>query len=512
MSLYILIVIGVLAGFAAGLAVSFIRSGKISGLKAECSNLKSNLDALQLSKKESEDQLRKDYTAQLESLQKSKKESEEQLRKDYNARIESLQAAKKESEEQLRKDYNAQIESLKQERKESESSIKSEYEQNLERERKNAKQLKEESDKQWEVKFEKLQESLQKLTAEQLGKKQEQLDESNRKQMEDLMKPLREKFEEFKKSVEESKKENAASKTSIEEKFKSTMELFQQSQDQAIKTLKEETAKIGSDANNLSKALKGDSKLQGDWGEMLLSSILENSGLRKGEEYFVQENIKDEEGKNYRPDVIVKLPEGKDIIIDSKVSLTAYSEAVAQEDEKKKESLINEHVKSVVKHIDELAAKDYIKKVNESSTGNYNPIGYVLMFVPNESSYICALKRDSTLGQYAYKKGVILVSPSNMMMALQLANNMWHIEKQNKNVQKIVDKAYSLYTKVSNFQDSFEKVSEKIESLGKTFEEARKQLYSGRGSVIKQVKGLTELGVNVSKDKQLTIPEAFDEE
>ncbi len=506
------IIAAALIGLAAGLTVSFIRSGRMSRLKAEYSNLENNFEALQLSRKETEEQLRKDYGAHIESLQKSKKESEEQLRIDFGGQIESLQKSKKESEEQLRKDYSSQIEALRQEKKDSESAIREEYEKRLERERNNSRQLKEESDRQWEIKFEKLQESLQKLTAEQLARKQESLGESNRRQMEELMKPLREKFEEFKRSVDESKKENAASKTAIEERFKSTMELFQQSQNQAIKTLQEETARIGSDANNLSKALKGDSKMQGDWGEMLLSSLLENSGLRKGEEYFVQENIKDEDGKNFRPDVIVKLPEGKDIIIDSKVSLTAYSEAVAENDEKKKESLIDEHVKSVVKHIDELAAKDYIKKVSESVSGSYNPVGYVLMFVPNESSYICALKRESGLGQYAYKKGVILVSPSNMMMALQLANNLWHVEKQNKNVQKIVDKAYSLYTKVSNFQDSFEKVSEKIESLGKTFEEARKQLYSGRGAVIKQVKGLTELGVNVSKDKQLTIPEAFDEE
>lgn len=426
--------------------------------------------------------------------------------------LEYLRQQKKEDEEKLREDYNRQIETLRQEKKESEATLREDFEKDLRRERENSIQLKEESDKQWEAKFGKLQESLRNLTAEQLGKKQESLDESNRRQMESLMKPLREKFEEFRKAVEESKKENAESKTAIEEKFNSTMKLFQQSQEQAISRIKEETAKIGSDASNLTKALKGDSKIQGDWGEMLLSTLLENSGLRQGEQYVLQETLKDEDGNNFRPDVIVKFPEGKAVIIDSKVSLTAYSSAVASDDEKEREALIKEHVRSVVRHIDELAAKEYGKRIKDSASKDYTPIGYVLMFIPNESSYICAMKQDPKLGQYAYKKGVIIISPSNLLMALQLAYNLWQIDRQNKNVQKIVDRATSLYEKVANFQGSFEKVGDKLLSLSNTFEEARKQLYSGRGSVVRQVKGLTELGVNVTGEKRIGIPEEFSDE
>ena len=253
-----------------------------------------------------------------------------------------------------------------------------------------------------------------------------------------------------------------------------------------------QTEKIGSDAANLTKALKGDSKMQGDWGEMVLETILENSGLRKDEEFFIQENTKDEEGKNYRPDVIVRFPEGRSVVIDSKVSLTAYSDALAAEDEAEQERLMKAHALSVRKHIDELAAKDYSKLVDDA-------IGFVLMFIPNETSYIAAMKQQPDLSRYAYQKKIIIISPSNLLMALQLAYNLWQYDRQNKNVEKIVKTAADLYDKVAGFEDTFMSVGDLITRLSGTFDKAKKQLYDGTGNVMRRVESLKGLGVTPKK-------------
>ncbi len=244
----------------------------------------------------------------------------------------------------------------------------------MENERLYAAKLRAESDQQWAQKLESLKQEMQRMTieqqkvaAEQLAAKQSALQENNRLQMDELLKPIKEQFADFKKSVEESKTQNEVNKKELQNTFEATMKLFQQEQQQAVLNLKEQTEKIGSDAANLTKALKGDSKMQGDWGEMVLETILENSGLRKDEEFFIQENTKDEEGKNYRPDVIVRFPEGRSVVIDSKVSLTAYSDALAAEDEAEQERLMKAHALSVRKHIDELAAKDYSKLVDDDN-------------------------------------------------------------------------------------------------------------------------------------------------
>lgn len=369
----------------------------------------------------------------------------------------------------------------------------------MENERLYAAKLRAESDQQWTQKLESLKQEMQRMTieqqkvaAEQLAAKQSALQENNRLQMDELLKPIKEQFADFKKSVEESKTQNEVNKKELQNTFEATMKLFQQEQQQAVLNLKEQTEKIGSDAANLTKALKGDSKMQGDWGEMVLETILENSGLRKDEEFFIQENTKDEEGKNYRPDVIVRFPEGRSVVIDSKVSLTAYSDALAAEDEAEQERLMKAHALSVRKHIDELAAKDYSKLVDDA-------IGFVLMFIPNETSYIAAMKQQPDLSRYAYQKKIIIISPSNLLMALQLAYNLWQYDRQNKNVEKIVKTAADLYDKVAGFEDTFMSVGDLITRLSGTFDKARKQLYDGSGNVMRRVESLKGLGVTPKK-------------
>ena len=389
----------------------------------------------------------------------------------------------------------SEIQSLKQSHASEVQSLKAQ----MENERLYAAKLRAESDQQWAQKLESLKQEMQRMTieqqkvaAEQLAAKQSALQENNRLQMDELLKPIKEQFADFKKSVEESKTQNEVNKKELQNTFEATMKLFQQEQQQAVLNLKEQTEKIGSDAANLTKALKGDSKMQGDWGEMVLETILENSGLRKDEEFFIQENTKDEEGKNYRPDVIVRFPEGRSVVIDSKVSLTAYSDALAAEDEAEQERLMKAHALSVRKHIDELAAKDYSKLVDDA-------IGFVLMFIPNETSYIAAMKQQPDLSRYAYQKKIIIISPSNLLMALQLAYNLWQYDRQNKNVEKIVKTAADLYDKVATFEDTFLGIGDLITRLSGTFEKAKKQLYDGTGNVMRRVESLKGLGVTPKK-------------
>lgn len=369
----------------------------------------------------------------------------------------------------------------------------------MENERLFAEKLRAESDQQWAQKLESLKQEMHRMTieqqkaaAEQLAAKQSALQENNRLQMDELLKPIKEQFADFKKSVEESKTQNEVNKKELQSTFEATMKLFQQEQQQAVTSLKEQTSKIGSDAANLTKALKGDSKMQGDWGEMVLETILENSGLRKDEEFFIQENTKDENGKNFRPDVIVRFPEGRSVVIDSKVSLTAYTDALAAETDEERERLMKSHALSVRKHIDELAEKDYSKLVEDA-------IGFVLMFIPNETSYIAAMKQQPDLSRYAYQKKIIIISPSNLLMALQLAYNLWQYDRQNKNVEKIVKTAADLYDKVATFEDTFTGIGDLITRLSGIYDKARKQLYDGTGNVMRRVESLKNLGVTPKK-------------
>ena len=270
------------------------------------------------------------------------------------------------------------------------------------------------------------------------------------------------------------------------------MRLFQQQQQQAVNALREQTDRIGSDAANLTKALKGDSKVQGDWGEMVLESMLEGSGLRKDEQYFIQQSTTDADGNRLRPDVVVRFPEGRSVVIDSKVSLTAYAQAVATDDEAARERLLKEHLRSVKAHIDELSRKKYDDVIDDA-------IGYVLMFMPIESSYIAAVKADPTITQYAYNKRIIVISPSNLMMSLQLAYNLWQYDKQGKNVENTIKLAADLYDKVAGFADTFAEIETGIEKLRQTYATAKNRLYEGSGNVMRRVEQLKKLGVMPKK-------------
>ena len=364
--------------------------------------------------------------------------------------------------------------------------------QNLDRERQHAEDLRKESDQRWEQKLESLKKDMQNTAAKELAAKQEELQRANRTQMDDLLRPIKEQFTDFKRAVDESKTQNEVNKTELQKAFENTMKLFQQQQQQTVESLKQQTERIGEDAANLSRALKGESKTQGDWGEMVLETLLENSGLQRDEEFFVQESVKSEDGATFRPDVVVRFPEGRSVVIDSKVSLTAYADAVATDDEHERDRLLAEHAKSVRRHVDELSAKSYDKLVEDA-------IGFVLMFVPNENSYIAAMKQQPDLSRYAYQKRIIIISPSNLLMALQLAYNLWQYDRQSKNVEKIVKTAADLYDKVAGFTETFTDLEGQLQRLARNFEQARGQLFDGKGNVLRRIDGLRALGVTPKK-------------
>ena len=375
--------------------------------------------------------------------------------------------------EELKGRFEKEREGLEQRRKEAEE---------------NAANLRKESDAQWQIKFEKLKEEFQNAANQLLNSKQASLQENNKEQLGEILKPIKEQFDAFRKSVEESKTSNEVAKKELKDTFESTMKLFAQQQNQAVEALKQETIRIGNDANNLTNALKRDTKKQGNWGELILEALLDSSGLEKDKHYFIQESYKDEDGNIKRPDVIVRFPEGRSVIIDSKVSLTAYTEAFESEDEDFRRRRLKDHAKSVRKHVDELSVKNYDKLDKDN-------IGFILMFIPNDQCYLTAIEEDSDLSRYAYGKGIVIISPSNLMMALQLAFNMWQQDMRNRSLDDIVKSATDLYDKVANFSETLEKLENSITAVSRNFADAKKLLYEGKGNIMKRVEALKDYGI-----------------
>lgn len=344
----------------------------------------------------------------------------------------------------------------------------------------------------WEERFARLKEELSAISQTQVNRGRSDLQDANRREMEQLLKPVREQFDAFRQEVERSRTSGEVAKEELKKSFESTLKLFAMQQKSAMDILHDQAARISSDASSLTRVLRHDTKAQGEWGEMILETLLESSGLTKGEHYFIQENVKDDQGRNFRPDVIVRFPEGRSVIIDSKVSLTAYAAASDTENEVLRRQKLREHARSVRRHIDELATKKYDTLVEDS-------IGLVLMFIPNDQCYIAAIEQDKDIPGYAYSKGIVIISPSNLMIALQLAYNMWQQDRQNRNVEKIVSTAADLYDKVAGFSETLDDISTHISRLSASYDKARRQLYDGTGNILRRTETLRDLGVTPRK-------------
>ncbi len=260
-----------------------------------------------------------------------------------------------------------------------------------------------------------------------------------------------------------------------------------------IQRLQELNQKIGEEAENLTKALKGDTKTQGTWGEIILERILEESGLRKGMEYDSQGGFRDTEGKLLKPDVIVHLPEEKDIIIDSKVSLVAYERYVHAESDDDRDRAVKDHLISINAHLKGLEAKKYDELPGIKS------LDFVLMFVPIESAFMLAIDKDSEIFRKAFEKNIMIVSPSTLLVTLRTIQNIWRYEYQNKNALEIAERAGKLYDKFVGFVADLEKIGDQVDNTRKAYDSAHNKLVSGRGNLISRAQTLIDLGVKSRK-------------
>ena len=376
-------------------------------------------------------------------------------------------------------------------------------ENQLQTERKHSEELRVELTKQMEADKRLMQEEVRNMTAKLLDESRDRLNSVDKERLDNLLAPLKERLEAFNQNVTNNSKENASNKTEIKTAFEeamkrlhaeqeNTVKAMREEQQRTVKELREQTERIGNDAASLTKALKGDSKMQGDWGEMILEKTLEDCGLIKDQQYFLQGNYKDEDGNNFRPDAVIMFPNDEKAVIDSKVSLTAYQVALTVDDEKERNRLLHEHSLSMRRHIDELSAKNYEKLVPGC-------IGYVLMFVPYESGYSAALKADPGILQYAYRKHIILLSPSNLLMALQLTHTMWQNFRMNKNVEEILRQSNDLYDKFVSFGETFLKLGNGIQRIQQDFDKARNQLSEGKGNIVRRLDGMKSLGITPKK-------------
>ena len=271
-----------------------------------------------------------------------------------------------------------------------------------------------------------------------------------------------------------------------------------------VQRLQELNKKIGEDAENLTKALKGDSKAQGTWGEIILERILEESGLRKGIEYDAQGGFRDTDGRLLKPDVVVHLPEGKDIVIDSKVSLVAYEKYVRAEDDEQREKAVREHLISINAHLKGLESKKYDELPGVKS------LDFVLLFIPIESAFMLAIEKDSEIFRKAFDKSIMIVSPSTLLVTLRTIQNIWRYEHQNKNALEIAEKAGSLYDKFVGFVADLEKIGEQLDNTRKAYDGAHNKLVSGKGNLVSRAQNLIDLGVKSRKQLPSSVRQEAD--
>ena len=299
-----------------------------------------------------------------------------------------------------------------------------------------------------------------------------------RQSLDVMLNPFREQIGDFRKRVEEVYRSDTKERASLLKE---------------MQNLQSASNRINEEAENLTKALKGDNKIQGNWGELVLERILEDSGLRRDHEYFVQPSSRDEQGRVKRPDIVIRLPEGKDVVVDSKVTLVAYEQALSTEDEQARQVYLKQHVDAVRGQVKKLAEQDY------DQLPDLRSLDFVLLFIPIESAFTLAMELDSKLFVDAFNKRIMLVSPTTLMMALRIIDNLWQVEKQNRNAQDIAQRAGALYDKLQGVVEEVDKLGKQIGTVQGTYDTLYGRLAGGRGNLVGQAEKLRELGAPVKK-------------
>jgi len=350
------------------------------------------------------------------------------------------------------------------------ATLKTEYDnlsEKLETERKQLEEL--------EVKFKK---EFELIANKILKQNTDEFNQASTKNMHDILNPLKEKISNFEKKVEDTYTKGLKDQTNLLA---------------VLKNLQELSMRLDKDAQDLTKALKSDSKKQGNWGEVVLERMLEDSGLIKNHEYFIQETGRNEEDQIIRPDVIITLPLEKHLIIDSKVSLTAYHDYISSEDQEFRDKALKKHIESIKGHVKELNEKNY------PSMKNKNIPDFVLMFMPLESAFALAVQTDPSLFNFAWDKKIVIVSPTTLLATLKTIEAIWRQEKQTRNALEIAEQGGKLYDKFVGFLADLEKIGVNLDRASDSYREAHKKLSSGRGNILGQVEKMKQLGAKTSK-------------
>lgn len=338
--------------------------------------------------------------------------------------------------------------------------------------------------KKFSIEFENLANKILKATTDEFSKQ-------SKTNLQEILNPLKERITEFQSKVEETNKESIRGHASLREQ---------------LSMLKDMNQQITQEAKNLTEALKGQSKTQGNWGEFILESILEKSGLVKGREYVVQESLTAESGKRFQPDVIIKLPENKSIVIDSKVSLVAYEKFISSDDENQKALALREHINSIRSHIKNLSSKNYQNLYQLES------LDFVLMFMPVEPAFALAVQNDQTIFNDAFEMNIVIVSPSTLLATLRTISSIWRQEKQNRNAMEIAKQSGDMLDKFTAFVEDLLTVGKGLISVKDNYDKAMNKLTDGRGNLISRAEKIKELGAKASKQLPPSIINRADEE
>jgi DNA recombination protein RmuC len=325
----------------------------------------------------------------------------------------------------------------------------------------------------------KFRDEFKNLANEILEEKTRKFTEQNKTKLDEILKPLGEKIRDFEKKVEETYDKESKQRFSLEKEIKSLTDLNQQ---------------ISKEANNLTNALKGQAKTRGNWGEIILESILEKSGLTLDREFFIQQAFTNEYGKRMLPDVIVAYPGERNVVIDSKVSLLAYERYASAETKEEQEQAARDHLLAVKNHISDLSSKNY------QDIYSLRSLDFVMLFMPVEPAYMLAMQNDPNLWNWAYDRRILLISPTNLIAALRMIANLWRVEYQNKNAMEIARQSGELYDKFTGFVEDLQDIGTKIDATRKAYDASMNKLSTGKGNLIRRVENIKSLGAKAGKE------------